>query len=366
VWTTEAGYQTTDGVWHLLPPQVPFTVTMASGPAATATNTPALSSNTSTLTNTPVLPTSTPTHTPVPPTSTSVLPTSTPSPLSVVGHQVALGAYIVNNGQYVEGNPGLIDWYANLVGRMPAIVNFGSSFGVPFNAADFDNIRNRGAMPQYTMAPDDSDANVLNGKYDSYLRTWAAAARAWGHPFLLRFAWEMNGNWYPWGYEGGNNGNSPAIYAAMWKHVHDIFTAAGATNVRWVWCVNNSPFSTDSFPGDAYVDYVGMDGYNYGTINGHAWESFDSVFSWAYNALTSLSTRPVIICEVGSVEAGGDKAAWISDMFARIPAAYPRIAGVIWFDAPYGSYPVQVNTSQAALAAFKAGDAEPQWQGAIS
>ena len=48
-------------------------------------------------------------------------------------------------------------------------------------------------------------------------------AQEWGHPFFLRFDWEMNGFWFPW--SEGVNGNKPGEFVAAWRHVHDIFTA---------------------------------------------------------------------------------------------------------------------------------------------
>jgi len=67
----------------------------------------------------------------------------------------------------------------------------------------------------------------------------------------------MSGNRrFPWSAQ--LNGNSLADYAAAWRHVHDIVTRAGATNVTWVWRPNVSgptpvPIS-ESYTGDDYVE----------------------------------------------------------------------------------------------------------------
>ena len=71
------------------------------------------------------------------------------------------------------------------------------------------------------------------GSSIAYIRSWARALAAFDGPVRLRFAQEMNGDWYPWG--AGTNGNTPAEFVSAWRHVHDIFAAAGATNVQWVW-----------------------------------------------------------------------------------------------------------------------------------
>ena len=95
------------------------------------------------------------------------------------------------------------------------------------------------SIPSGLDEPDFQLADVIAGSYDSYIREFAEGARDWGHPFFLRFDWEMNGNWFPW--SEGVNGNQSGEYVAAWRHVHDIFTAVGATNVTWVWCPNVDP-----------------------------------------------------------------------------------------------------------------------------
>ena len=100
-----------------------------------------------------------------------------------------------------------------------------------------------------------------------YLRQYASEAKAWGHPFFLRFASEMNGSWVSWSER--HSGNSAGQFVQAWRHVHDIFTSVGATNVTWVWCPNTENAYTtpleDLYPGNAYVDWAGIDGYNFST-----------------------------------------------------------------------------------------------------
>ena len=94
------------------------------------------------------------------------------------------------------------------------------------------------------------------------------------HPFFLRFNREMNGFWFPWGDEV--NGNKPGEFVTAWRHVHDIFTEVGATNATWVWCPNidltrklQTPLQ-DLYPGDDYVDWTCLDGFNWGTTGNSA------------------------------------------------------------------------------------------------
>lgn len=130
-----------------------------------------------------------------------------------------------------------------------------------------------------------TDAEIASGSQDAYITQFAQAAKAWGHPFFLRFDWEMNAGWFPWGV--GANGNTAADFVAMWRHVHDIFTQVGATNVSWVWCPNvdpNKQFAplASLYPGDAYVDWTCLDGYN----GDNPWASFQDLFQSSYSAIT--------------------------------------------------------------------------------
>ncbi len=221
-----------------------------------------------------------------------------------------------------------------------------------------------GGITMWSMQAEVTNAEILSGSYDSYLHTWASDAAADGRNFLLRFNHEMNGDWYEWAYGNDHLGNTPENYAQAWRHVHDIFTQEGATNVKWVFCPNTGYTSTASYPGDAYVDYVGIDGYNWGTTEPwSSWQTFTQIFQTAYNTLTSLTDKPVIICETSCFEEGGNKADWITSAFlTEIPTSFPEIIGVIWFNE--GSF--VINTSPEALAAFQNVVANPGWQGTFT
>jgi len=181
---------------------------------------------------------------------------------------------------------------------------------------------------------------IAAGAYDDYIRRWASAAAAYKGPILLRFMHEMNGNWYPWSTR--TNGNSERSYVDAWRHVHNIFRAVGAANVSWVWTINTFPgLSGDNrrldqfYPGDEYVDWVSMTGFNWGRSNPwNVWLSADRTFRSTYRALARLD-KPIMISEVATVAKGGDAAAWIRDASRQLRTRYPRIKAVIWFDSLY-------------------------------
>ncbi|MGH2442757.1 MAG: hypothetical protein ACRDFX_06300, partial [Chloroflexota bacterium] len=162
-----------------------------------------------------VFPTFTPTPTPgfVPtPTPTSQSSGQTGSP----GAPVALGARINDWGLDAPNDATAIDNYARMTGKMPAIVMWFQDWGEAWPGWSdrlATSVYQRGAVPMITWdpctscTPSDTSfslAGIVRGNYDSFIRQWALGAAHWGHPFFLRFAHEMNGNWYPWGTESGN------------------------------------------------------------------------------------------------------------------------------------------------------------------
>ncbi len=206
-----------------------------------------------------------------------------------------------------------------------------------------------------------SSARSSEGSFDTYIRSFAEAAKAWGHPFFLRFNWEMNGNWFPWG--EGANGNRPGQSAAAWRHVHNIFRSVGATNVSWVWCpsittTNATIRLRELYPGNAYVDWTCLDGYNWGAGAGpHGWQSFDQIFSPTYSQLIGsiAPSKPMMIGEVGSSSRGGSKSAWISNMFSRIASSFGTIRALLWFDVRDGKMNWPVESSPGSRRAFATG-----------
>ena len=215
-----------------------------------------------------------------------------------------------------------------------------------FQPAWMNAVRAHGSIPLVTWDPWDptlganqptySLQNIINGNFDSYIVKWAQASKAWGHPYFLRFAHEMNGNWNPW--SEPVNGNKAGQFVLAWRHVHAIFTAQGLTNVTWVWSPNIDFSSSmplrELYPGDSYVDWVAMDGYNWGNIGAwHTWDSFSTLFQQTYNEMLAITSKPMMIGEMASTEQDGNKAAWISDAYtSQIPHNFSRIRAVIWFD----------------------------------
>lgn len=232
-------------------------------------------------------------------------------------------------------------------------------------------VADRGAIPEITWEPWDSERGlnvpqpayrlreITAGRYDAYVVRWARTLALYGGPVRLRFAHEMNGNWYPWA--EAFNDNHPGDYVRAWRHVHDIFSRAGATNVEWVWSPVALPASPSLYPGDLYVDRVGLSGFVGGAqLRFARFRSFSTVFGRYLHALERIApTKPVELSELGVSEQGGDKAGWITDMFRSLPS-WPRIDAVIWFNLHKKS-DWRIQSSRAAAAAFAKAAASPRY-----
>lgn len=288
--------------------------------------------------------------------------------LATLPPAVAIGAYIVGPNGQVPSDRAVMQQYIQQVGRRPAIVMWYQSWAEQFNrwsTASVQTVARWGAMPMITWEPGANGATdsryrleaIVRGDFDSYIRSWALAARAWRHPFFLRFAQEMNGDWYPWGTKIGNpQGNTSEQFRAAWRHVHDIFQHVGASNAIWVWSPNTMyPGSTpyaDDYPGNTYVDWIGIDGYNAGPPS-QRWLTFRALFAQSYETAAALTKKPMMIAETASSQAGGDKAAWIRNAFlSDIPLHFPRIRALVWFDKRK-ERDWRVDSSSAVLAAWR-------------
>lgn len=184
------------------------------------------------------------------------------------------------------------------------------------------------------------DENVLR-EWAETLATWASNPGGDTRELVFRPAHEMNGWWYPW---SAGDGVSGSTYVALWKALVDVFDDYGPPRdaVTWLWCANADSADgvslADYYPGDDVVDWVGVDGYNWGTSQPWStWRSPEAVFDRAFEEVRSMTDRPFIVPEVGCSSRTPDgqsperKSAWISDAFELF--AEWDVAAVGWFDA---------------------------------
>lgn len=252
----------------------------------------------------------------------------------------------------------------------PDYVMFYRDLGRPFPADGVDVIRKRGAIPSISMelwhwghrtegrTPTRYLQKINEGEFDEYFESWARDAKAEGGPVLLRFGFEFNGDWFSWS-------GDPEAYVKAWRRAHDIFQRIGADNVQWVWAPNvtsvpDSPGNNMHlyYPGDKYVDWVAVDGYNWGDHHDewHTWQSCQEIFEPVLAEFDRrYPSRPVMIAEFGCVEdTPGRKGQWMKDALAWLTNK-TRVSAVIWFNLDKrreGEHDWRIDSTEESLNAF--------------
>ena len=192
---------------------------------------------------------------------------------------------------------------------------------------------------------------IAAGRYDHYLRSYAAQVRSFGHPVIIGFAHEMNGTWYTWG--AGHV--RPSVWVAAWRHVVTVFRRQGARNVTWLWTIHhtsNVAVLRAYWPGDRYVNWIGIDGYMGSPSN-----NFARVFANCIHSVRQIAPKPILLSEVGVSPSSKHQARDIISLFSAITRY--QLLGIVWFDVaqpgPNDTEDWRLEGNGAALAAFRRG-----------
>ncbi|MCW2524348.1 MAG: hypothetical protein JWO63_2683 [Frankiales bacterium] len=300
----------------------------------------------------------------VTPPPVAVKPTA-PSKATIVASRQHFGLYAETQDEY--------DSVSATLARDTTVHGYFEGFDTDFNAATVNSYWAAGQIPFMTWESrslnssdgtiDFSLANIVAGGWDSYLKKYAEDIKSNGLPLVIRFDQEMNGNWYRWAEPDPDYNNAQGVYIAAWQHVHDIFQAAGANDlVIWDWSPNRVdnikrlPSIDNYYPGDAYVDWVGMTGY-YRPGDGTA--TFDATYDATLAELRQTAPgKPIFLSEVGATEAGGQKLNWVNSFFPGL-VANPDVIGFAWFNYAVTSAGVtndwRIQSTPVIPPAFRAG-----------
>jgi len=298
-----------------------------------------------------------------------------------------VSAYIFQeDGRNIPQNPEKnIKEFESLINHKIGSVMWYPTFADTFPMTQCENLKKLGKIPHLTWELFIPDSNVWNtmpiegnykmmddvlaGKYDDYIIKFATDAKTYGGKILIRFLHEFNGNWYVWSGKknGGENGGAQKV-VAVWRYVVYKFREVGANNVKWIWnphgpSIDRSEESWNDiknyWPGDNYVDWIGMDAYNWYPKDPwggkRPFRDFDNCFKDLYNECIALGNQPIIIAEFATPEfnfEGKTKADWINDALNKIKTDYPRIKMFIWFQINK-ELDWRINSSPEALEAFK-------------
>lgn len=252
-----------------------------------------------------------------------------------------------------------LDSFETWLGQHHAVVGLFVDVGTPNNVdtivrENFERVWERRQVPHVYWQPffggrDATSPNVAReiaaGEHDTTLETWAETLADWavrsGEPdrrMYLNFAPELTGDWVPW---------SPAVgaedefdFVRMWRRVHGIVmnTALTADHVQWIWTLDTTNRGVDvraAYPGDKYVDWVGVHGYNW--TGWEEWRSPRKTYGPVIDTVRSITDQPVGVTEFGcSAEVDGNrydpakKEEWIRDAYAFFRAGDVKMA--LWFN----------------------------------
>ena len=221
-----------------------------------------------------------------------------------------------------------VNAFATSIGKKPDIIGQYVAWNTSFDSHAVTTAWSYGALYYIAWEPYDTTVQAIaNGQSDGYITKFADAVRALNLPVAISFGHEMNGNWYPW----GTTDATPAEFVAAWQHIHDLFAAVGATNVIWIWnpnIVNPMPDVQLSpyWPGNAYVDWVGLTGY-FPTTGP---DTFDGIYGPTMTEVRKFTSKPFIIAET-SVETGPDQLESIHNLIGGVEAS-SDVLGFVWFN----------------------------------
>jgi hypothetical protein len=286
-----------------------------------------------------------------------------PRTAAAVSRKVAAGVFVPRNGP-LYGDFSYLDHFITNqnAGVVPKFISLSHYWkdSAGYNSTSTTNLRttyNRypGSTVMLSWEPwGVTLAEINKGTHDAYIDSEARRLKAVDHRIVLRFGQEMNGDWnWPWL-------NKPRAYVAAFRRVRTRFDVQGATNVEHFWCPNimypgGGYDFHPHYPGDAYVHWVGLDGYNYGSLHG-SWVRFSEVFKYSYDQLVAMTAKKHIIGETGCTYQGGDKGAWFDGMHNTLKNHFPRIKAFAYSQYADDSADWCVESPSTAL---------PHWQSMI-
>jgi glycosyl hydrolase family 26 len=240
------------------------------------------------------------------------------------------------------------------IGRTFAIDHFYYQWSSSFpNSAQTSTVAD-GRIPFINWKAGGSWAAIANGSQDATIISHADAIKSFGYPMYLGFHHEPENDLEAFG--------SPIEYAAAFRHIVDVFRTRGVTNVAFVWTMMGWTFNPRSgrhagsyYPGDAYVDIVGSDGYNwYPMRSGSAWTSFRAIFTDT-NSFAVAHAKSWMVVEFGTQEdpaVAGRKAQWLLDALSTAKS-WPSLKALIYFDVLKDGYPWVTDSSASAMKGYR-------------
>ncbi len=219
-----------------------------------------------------------------------------------------------------------------------------------FPSNEVEAILNKKAIPMITWEPWSSnfkiadtipklrlEKNILpyitQGFFDNYIDSFALHLKSYQKPIFLRFAHEFDNPNYPWSSKTTLRAEQ---YKLAWIYIHSRFQKLKATNVVWVWNPWKSSSMASYYPGQNYVDWIGITGLNYGSLNEKGRSvSFKDLYHPFHEEVKRYPNKPVMISEFGSLQLGVDQKQWLKEALASIDSEFKEINAIVFFNSGF-------------------------------
>lgn len=286
-----------------------------------------------------------------------------------------LGAYAeLERAVYDPSKPSTfyMDTFPGLVGKDHGAYLLYLPYGTEIGhyKSHIDRARELGKTVQIALEPHEGIASVSDGEY---LKKLASDMESSGVNMLLRFAGEMNDTtckWYTPDCE---------LYKEKFRLVADTFHTY-APHVPVVWSPNFYPEDTmeNYYPGDKYVDFVGLSAYKLNqTVTDPLGEGVDrGVYSDILDKTVRLygDRKPIIVSEGAPSYMDYDTMADITpfavnqlrEFYTYLPIRYPQVKMVFYFDADRERWRFSLSGNSEMLEAYKEVIRQPSYVASFS
>ena len=186
--------------------------------------------------------------------------------------------------------------------------------------------------PDQTITPDSSAllGDVAAGRYDERIQALALEVKAFGAPVLLNWGHEMENvtGRYPWA------SRNARLYRDAYRHF--VTRARISTdNIVFVWSPVGDKGLERYWPGEEYVDYVGISVFEFPAFDQdyhhQATRSFHDLLSEKY-ARVAKYNKPIVIVECGVTGSKEYQLSWLGGA-VRDLINFPLVEALIYFNA---------------------------------
>jgi hypothetical protein len=194
--------------------------------------------------------------------------------------------------------------------------------------------------------------SIAAGEWDkSIILPEARRLRSFHHKVFIDFNHEFDSR-------AQSGEGTPAQYVAAYRHIHNVMRAAGVKNVIWTWVSTGDVYHAKeikaSYPGAAFVNWVGYDPYNSAGCHGESWRTPYQTFSPFYHWLQrqpGMRRKPIMLGEYASAP-GPSIGAWYAAVAPTLKRL-PHIKAVMqWSSGNSAACDFRLTDSTAALSGF--------------